>query len=211
MPVTWHCTGRRCAPHVRVPLPAKPVPVLAPCPKNDVCVVPTTTALTCSPGAEIVGHTVPVTCTAVIRTVFDAAPPGGVATEDAGTMTTGPMSLPADGVLYLGGWRPPDAVGVYGAAAHYHGIRVGPVVYLASAASTSVSVAVAWCAVPKSSAGIGWWLATSLPWWLFLVVVPFFAWLALTRKRKLARDAHDDLIKRAMYDLDEVDEEGEGA
>ena len=211
VPVTWHCTGRRCAPHVRVPLPAKPVPVLAPCPKNDVCVVPTTTALTCSPGAEIVGHTVPVTCTAVIRTVFDAAPPGGVATEDAGTMTTGPMSLPADGVLYLGGWRPPDAVGVYGAAAHYHGIRVGPVVYLASAASTSVSVAVAWCAVPKSSAGIGWWLATSLPWWLFLVVVPFFAWLALTRKRKLARDAHDDLIKRAMYDLDEVDEEGEGA
>jgi hypothetical protein len=204
VPVTWHCTGRRCSPHFPVPLPAKPVPVLAPCPQGDVCVVPTITVVTCTPGSEVVGHTVPISCTAVVRTVFDVAPPGGMASESAGAMTTGLTALPRDGVLRLSGWRPPDAVGSYAAGAHYHGTKVGAVVYLASTGSTVVAVTVAWCVVPKSSTGIGWWLATSLPWWLFLVVVAFFIWLALTRKRRLAEDAHDRMHQRAVDELDDA-------
>ncbi|MHB8219697.1 MAG: hypothetical protein ACYDHU_05160 [Acidimicrobiales bacterium] len=206
VPVTWHCTGHRCSPRYPTPLPRDPVAVLVPCPTGDVCVVPTTTVVVCAPGTEIVGHVTPVTCTAQVRTVFDAAPPGGMATVDAGVMQSGLVHLGRSGEISLTGWRPPDAVGSYGASARYHGKRVGAVVYLASAGATAVAVAVAWCSAPTSSAGIGWWLATSLPWWLFLVVLALLVYLLVTRRRRSVIAARQKLFESTTDGLDDWEE-----
>ncbi len=192
--VHWLCARRQC--HVQPP--SGPVPDYPPgttvpaCPAGMHCVVPTVTTVTCVPRHQSTPQTKPVDCTvsvvadygmAVLGGQLDVSRPGDRLTFSVGSIQS----------FALAAWHL-TLPGSYTVSAHYGGFRGFGVTFLPSSASTAVVIGSRICILPRTGDSTGWWLASSLPWWLFLLaLIGLVVWFAV-RKRYDAEALADQIV-----------------
>jgi hypothetical protein len=150
-----------------------------------------------------IGHTHPVHCVAVVRTSTGKIPPGGVIrfTRNGTANGSGPSNLGPSGDKFAPVFQPVHN-GAHMVTAFYSGTKQGSVIYLASRGAADVQVGLLVCLVPNGKISTGWWLATGLPWWLFLAVLFLIVFGFLLRKRYLEEHVEKDAVT-ADFDPDD--------
>jgi len=198
----------------KTPAPTKtttPVPTSTTTPNKTVTthpatrriVVATITTVTCSPTHQMLPHIHPVHCVAVVRTESGQIPPGGVFhfTLGGAVHHWGPWGIGRRGDRSIPSFTPAKN-GNYVAAAVYSGATVGSVTYLASHGSAASFVGLLVCLLPSSKISLGWFLATGLPWLLFVAVVLLIVYGFLLRRRYLEEDVERDRVYATDDDPD---------
>jgi len=166
-------------------------------------VVPTTTSVTCSYVVRSKHQTSAVTCIAEVRTQSGRVPPGGVLrfAINGSNTNVGPFAIGHTGDHSA----PPFRLmknGRYEISAFYSGTHAGTTTYLASVGSAGATVNLLVCLVPNG-VSTGWFLATGLPWILFIIVGLFIAFGLLLRRRYVGEDVERDLVYEDDYKEDQ--------
>jgi hypothetical protein len=150
------------------------------CPKDEHCVVPTETIVSCSPSQQDQGHIRPVACVVTVTSVYGISVVGGSVLIKRGGI---PMMLSIGPTSFrLAPWHLSNQ-GSYPISASYGGYKISKIQYLASRGRTMVNIGALVCAVPTPSNGVSWWLLSSLPWWLLLLaMLILMSWMLFRRR-----------------------------
>ena len=180
--VPWRCQGTTCKPappsRGHRSYPAKSI--MQSCPKDEHCVVPTETIVSCSPSQQDQGHIRPVACVVTVTSVYGISVVGGSVLIKRGGI---PMMLSIGPTSFrLAPWHLSNQ-GSYPISASYGGYKISKIQYLASRGRTMVNIGALVCAVPTPSNGVSWWLLSSLPWWLLLLaMLILMSWMLFRRR-----------------------------